>query len=453
MIQKSITIDLWKEYRQPIDLVQYEAEGRTLNITLTNGGQVVDLTGASVTFNMTKGADVIYNACTNVDETAGKISLLITGATCDTAGTFDAFIEIVKTDDVLRTQNFDVTVKPSVDNSGAIESTSEFTALQAELAQISTNESNIATNTSDIAAIDADYVPRATFVNENIVIADGTDGEVKDSTKSLSDLMDSVGSEVVDENIVVFDGTGGKAVKDSGIPYTNISNKNYIINGNFDINQRVVSGSVVLGAGEYGHDRFKAGSSGCSYTFATSEGVTTITISAGSLIQIVEGATLQTSNYTLSWDGTANGELDGGSAAASPITEAITGGANVTVEFGTGTLSLVKLEKGSVATPFVPKSIREELADCRRYYWRGELEGDNTIFYNTAGGSRFAASYSFTSPMRVEPTITIITTPNYLNCNTPVFIVTVDGITLTVTTTGTGVYRVQSGVYEADAEL
>lgn len=65
-------------------------------------------------------------------------------------------------------------------------------------------------------------------------------------------------------------------------------NRNKIINGNFNINQRKVSGTVTLSAGVYGHDRWKAGASGCTYTFSASGGVTTIDITAGSLVQIVE---------------------------------------------------------------------------------------------------------------------------------------------------------------------
>jgi hypothetical protein len=45
--------------------------------------------------------------------------------------------------------------------------------------------------------------------------------------------------------------------------------KNKIINGGFRVNQRAVSGSVVLTVGNYGLDRWKAGASGCTFTFAT----------------------------------------------------------------------------------------------------------------------------------------------------------------------------------------
>jgi hypothetical protein len=143
--------------------------------------------------------------------------------------------------------------------------------------------------------------------------------------------------------------------------------KNAIINGNFGINQRGVSGTVTLAAGAYGHDRFKAGASGCTYTFATSNNITTLTISAGSLIQVIEGNNLFTGTYTLSWTGTAQGKIGAGSFAASGVTGSVTGGSNLNIEFNTGTLSLVQFEQGSVATPFERRPYGTELALCRYY--------------------------------------------------------------------------------------
>ena len=130
-----------------------------------------------------------------------------------------------------------------------------------------------------------------------------------------------------------------------------LSNPNLLINSNFEANQQAVSGSVVLSAGVYGHDGFYAGSGGCTYTFAKSNGVTTITVSAGTLIQATEAQAIVPGAHTASWTGTAQASLDGGTSAVSPVTETLTGGVSVDVEWGTGTISLVKLEKGSVSTP------------------------------------------------------------------------------------------------------
>lgn len=182
--------------------------------------------------------------------------------------------------------------------------------------------------------------------------------------------------------------------------------RNAIINGNFGINQRGVSGTVTLAAGAYGHDRWKAGASGCTYTFATVENVTTITITAGSLIQVVEGLNLMTGDYSLSWQGTAQGKIGAGSYGNSGITGAVTGGTNLNIEFGTGTLRLVQLEKGSVATPFEFRSIGQEEQLCYRYYYRMKATGASAFFgvgYNESTTSHLSLT-TFPVPMRAAPT-------------------------------------------------
>jgi hypothetical protein len=156
--------------------------------------------------------------------------------------------------------------------------------------------------------------------------------------------------------------------------------KNAIINGNFAVNQRVVSGTVTLAAGAYGHDRWKAGASGCTYTFATVDNVTTLTISAGSLIQVIEGLNLGSGTYTLSFTGTAQGKIGAGSFSGSGVTGAAVGGTNLNIEFNTGTLSLVQFEPGAIATPFERRPYGTELALCQRYYYRNTLEEGNSVY-------------------------------------------------------------------------
>ena len=185
--------------------------------------------------------------------------------------------------------------------------------------------------------------------------------------------------------------------------------KNAIINGNFAVNQRGVSGTVTLAAGAYGHDRFKAGASGCTYTFATANNITTLTISAGSLIQVIEGNNLFTGTYTLSWVGTAQGKIGGGSYASSGMTGTPAGGSNLNIEFNTGTLSLVQFEPGAIRTPFERRPFGDELVLCQRYAYQMNANDSN-------GANRFALGFAQSStkafcqtphpvPLRAKPTV------------------------------------------------
>lgn len=195
--------------------------------------------------------------------------------------------------------------------------------------------------------------------------------------------------------------------------------RNKIINGNFNINQRVVSGTVTLAAGVYGHDRWKAGSGGCTYTFATSGNVTTLTISAGTLVQAVEGNMLQTGTYVLGWSGTAQGRINSGTYGASgTVTAALTGGTNATVEFGVGTLTTVQLEAGSKATQFENRPFQVEYNMCLRYYEKSFLystapaNGQYTFRSvganaNSSGGAWYSYHFlRFRVSKRATPTVT-----------------------------------------------
>ncbi len=156
----------------------------------------------------------------------------------------------------------------------------------------------------------------------------------------------------------------------SGPGATPFALRNRIINGNFQINQRAYVSGTALTSGTYAHDRWKAGSGGCTYTFTQAANGQQITITAGSLEQVIEDANIEGGTYTLSWTGTASGSVNGGAAAASPITvTGLAASTAATVSFGTGTVGAVQFEPGPTATPFEYLPIDKVLASCQRYFY------------------------------------------------------------------------------------
>lgn len=176
---------------------------------------------------------------------------------------------------------------------------------------------------------------------------------------------------------------------------------NRLIDAGFIINQRGYVSGTSLTSGSYGHDRWKGGASGGTYTFTQgSLGVPiTITITAGSLQQVIEGCNVsEGGTYTLSWTGTAQGRINGGTYSSSPLTvTGVTAGANMTIEFNTGTLFNSQLEYGSFASTPSQRPYGTELALCQRYFLQ------STFYVNT--GSVGVGSF-LPATMRTIPTVT-----------------------------------------------
>ena len=201
---------------------------------------------------------------------------------------------------------------------------------------------------------------------------------------------------------------------------------NRIINGNFAINQRgYVSGTALPAsptvANGYGHDRWKAGAGGCTYTFTATVPDTTITITANTLTQIIEAGMIEGGVYTLSWTGTAQARVyqgtPTGSYAASPITTAsLPAGVNTIVEFNAGTVVRVKFESGIIATPYPRQSLAKSMADCQRYYQ--QLSAASVIFMSGYGTGAATAYFPIQLPvyMRAAPTAVYVS-PVYANCS------------------------------------
>lgn len=192
--------------------------------------------------------------------------------------------------------------------------------------------------------------------------------------------------------------------------------RNRLRNASFAINQRRVSGTVSLSAGQYGHDGVKGGGSGCTYTFSTTGIDTTISISSGSLILPIDASLCEGGSYVLShagtaqarvWQGTGtsgSGAYSNASIAAPLSVTGLSAATQVNVEFSTGTVLRPQLEVGAMATAFERRSLDVEFMVCQRYYWQMNTVNQGTLLCSGSSNS-VQFNISFACAMRSAPTV------------------------------------------------
>lgn len=240
--------------------------------------------------------------------------------------------------------------------------------------------------------------------------------------------------------------------------------RNRLRDGAFTINQRAVSGTVALAAVAYGHDGWKGGASGATYTFAASGIDTVASISAGTLVQVVEAAKVEGGAYTASWAGTAQCRAtytaSGASSttttayAASPLAVPATGaGTSITEECGAGsgsgtvTLTRAQLEPGTVATAFERREPAVDMLICQRYF---QIMTYNVRLYAN-DGNVFPVTFTYPS-MRVAPTATISGSSSNSNSSYPTFTPYVAGGVLNMAASAAGAVS-STGTITLSAEL
>jgi len=145
--------------------------------------------------------------------------------------------------------------------------------------------------------------------------------------------------------------------------------RNRLVNGDFRVNQRGYVSAATLAVGVFGFDRWKSNTAATTLPFPGAPQGQLVMLD-GYVQQVIERAELPAGTYTLSWVGTAQGKIGGGSYASSGVTGTPAGGTNLNIEFNTGTLSLVQFEPGAIATPFERRPYGTELALCQRYYFK-----------------------------------------------------------------------------------
>lgn len=149
---------------------------------------------------------------------------------------------------------------------------------------------------------------------------------------------------------------------------------NRLQNASFLVNQRNVSGTVSLAASAYGHDRWKGGAGGATYTFGTVGADVQANVSAGSLVQTVSGSDVDGATMTLSNAGTAQGRvypLGGAAPAFSALPLTVTNlspGTAAVVEFTGGTVLEPQLEPGGTAHGFARRPFATDMVLCQSLY-------------------------------------------------------------------------------------
>lgn len=165
---------------------------------------------------------------------------------------------------------------------------------------------------------------------------------------------------------------------------TKFSNPNLLINPNFKINQRGQATYETSGASQiYSVDRWRLGKGKVT---VNSDGTVTVTATGGTtneegyyqqqLENAISGA-YTVSMEVVSISGTARIAIDGewqNVKSGLNVFHGITGIGSVDLQLAIGsiiTLKWVKLEQGSIATPFVAPNPTEELTKCYRYKYVG----------------------------------------------------------------------------------
>ncbi|MCX8254017.1 protein of unknown function [Beijerinckiaceae bacterium RH CH11] len=240
----------------------------------------------------------------------------------------------------------------------------------------------------------------------------------------LSTYVGAQGELLVDttnNRVQVHDGVAPGGWPAAGI--ADLAGRNMILNGTFAINQRAYASGTALAAGAYAHDRWKAGSGGCTYTFTQAVPDTSVIITAGSLVQAVDASNVYATALWLTWTGTATARVWQGTASgafasgtavkvggvqvnALPVA-GLTIGTALSVEFSSGTVGLVQLEAALPnAGPTRFERRHGEMALCQRYYWAYAASGNGEYFWGLLSGTPYLGlRVAYPVTMRAVPTI------------------------------------------------
>lgn len=137
MTTTSLNLDTWLVKNVYVKANQGEVNSRFLEITLTDKSTPLDISGKTVVFYATKpDGNVIYNLCTIENAEDGVISVCLTSQMSAVAGKMPCEIHIIANNRAtLKVVGLELEIVKCADLEDAVESTSEFTALERAMAE------------------------------------------------------------------------------------------------------------------------------------------------------------------------------------------------------------------------------------------------------------------------------------------------------------------------------
>ena len=137
MTTKSLTLDIWQKNNVIVKASQGEVNSRFLEISVTDKGASFDLTGKTVIFYATKpDGNVIYNYCKIENAENGVVSVCLTSQVSNMCGKLFCEIHIIDAEtSTLKISGLELYIVPCANLDEAVESKSEFTALEKAMAE------------------------------------------------------------------------------------------------------------------------------------------------------------------------------------------------------------------------------------------------------------------------------------------------------------------------------
>jgi len=174
-------------------VMQREKDSKRLVFNITSNGQSVGLEGKTVIFCMQKpDGEVIFNNCT-IDE---EVSVILTSQSQAVNGTCGCWLKVVDGETITYSPGFYLKILGVADFSGAVESSSEFTALESALVAAQKIE-NLSANATTLAPGDdatAELIDAGETIVLELGIPQGIQGATGNTGASAYDVWLSLGN-------------------------------------------------------------------------------------------------------------------------------------------------------------------------------------------------------------------------------------------------------------------